>query len=89
MKYFTMLILTYNDGKDLKKSVYDYNNLDSAIANFHKNLGGYAYGEKSDIHSVMSVVIDGKGAQLESEYWEAEAVEEVVEETTTEETTAE
>lgn len=83
MTYFTLCVQDFKDGKEQKKSLYTYETETEAIARFHSFIGGYMGGD--NIASIISVVIDGKGAMLQSEYWET--TETSTTDTTTETTT--
>lgn len=84
MNYFTLLVLTYQDDTETKKSLYTYDTLDEAVSRFHLSLGGYINGD--NIATAMACVIDAKGSIKKSEYWETTKT--TTEETTTEETTS-
>lgn len=85
MNYITLLVLEYQDGTDTKKSLYTYDNLDDAVSRFHSSLGGYIGAD--NIKTVLSVVVDGKGAVKKSEYWETSTTTTTTTTDTTEDTT--
>lgn len=82
MTYHTTSFLTYEDKTKNKKSTYDYDNVDEAVARFHSMFG---YMTTEGVTSVMAICYNSQGGVIRSEYWEKktkEPTEEVTEETT-------
>lgn len=75
MKYYALIIKTYNDGTDDKTSLYTYDNLDDAIAMAHTQYGQNIGADT--ISSVMSTVINSVGGQHAQHtlYWSVPAEE--------------
>lgn len=69
MKYYLIFITTDNTGKD-SPAVYPYDDLDSAVTAFHKQLGGWR-GKGGTAH-IVAMVIDAEGGSYRSEIWSAE-----------------
>lgn len=67
IKYYTTTILTYEDESKNKRSTYDYDNVDAAVARFH-NIFGYMTTE--GVTSVMAICYNSQGGVIRSEYWE-------------------
>lgn len=77
MENFYVLEISTGDSKIAGSAVYKYDDLDSAVAAFHKKLGTAM---SSDLYaSELVMVINAVGGVHKSEYWKAE-------ETTSEET---
>lgn len=41
MKYYVILLATYNDGKADKKAIYECKDENDAVATFHSNMGTF------------------------------------------------
>ena len=81
IKYYTTTILTYEDKSKNKRSTYDYDNVDAAIARFHSIFG---YMTTEGVTSVMAICYNSQGNVIRSEYWEKkteEVTEAAIEET--------
>lgn len=78
MKYYTLVIKTYNDGTDDKTSLYTYDNLDEAIATAHTQFGQNVGAET--IKSIMCTIINSVGGQFPSHTlrWTEEEEEEIL-----------
>lgn len=74
MKYYTLVIKTYNDGTDDKTSLYTYDNLDEAMAMAHTQFGQNVGSET--IRAIMCTVINSVGGQFPAHtlYWTEETV---------------
>ena len=80
IKYYTTTFLTYEDETKNKKSTYDYDNVDEAVARFHSIFG---YMTTEGVTSVMALCYNSQGGVIRSEYWEKkteEKTEEPIEE---------
>lgn len=77
MRYYTTAILTYEDESKNKRSTYDYDDVDGAIARFHTMFG---YMTTEGVTSVMAICYNSQGGVIRSEYWEKKT-EEPTEET--------
>lgn len=75
MKYYALIIKTYNDGTDDKTSLYTYDSLDDAVAMAHTQYGQNIGAET--INSVMCTVINSVGGQYSQHtlYWSVPAPE--------------
>lgn len=75
MKYF-LIEISEGDSKIAGKGIYEYDNLNSAVAMFHKKLGTAM---SSDLYtSDLVMVIDGNGAVYKSEKYVAEPKAELI-----------
>lgn len=80
IKYYTTTILTYEDKSKNKRSTYDYDDVDEAVARYHSIFG---YMTTEGITSVMAICYNSQGGVIRSEYWEKKAktlIEEAAEE---------
>lgn len=59
IKYYLIVVIDYNDGTKSAKSIYEYDNLNTARANFHKQFGGWM--EKENVSHVLAIVTDSNG----------------------------
>lgn len=84
MKYYLIEITTYVDDTPDSKGVYEYDDKDLAIANFHSKMGGAM--KNDNYASELVQVISGSGQVVKTEYWVRPVeVKPVVPEETTEE----
>ena len=84
MKYYLIEITTYVDDTPDSKGVYEYDDKDLAIANFHSKMGGAM--KNDNYASELVQVISGSGQVIKTEYWVRPVeVKPVVPEETTEE----
>jgi len=67
MKYYLLEVTTYNNGTADAKGVYQYDDKDTAIANFHSKMGGAMKNE--NYASELVVVITESGETVKREYW--------------------
>ena len=67
IKYYTTTILTYEDESKNKRSTYDYEDVDSAVARFHSI---FDYMTTEGVTSVMAICYNSQGGVIRSEYWE-------------------
>lgn len=65
--YYHIQILNYNDGTATKKSLYEFDNENSAVANFHKYMGSAM--ETDNVASALEIVFTNTGAIIESKYY--------------------
>lgn len=72
MTYHTTSFLTYEDKTKNKKSTYDYDNVDEAVARFHSMFG---YMTTEGVTSVMAICYNSQGGVIRSEYWEKKTEE--------------
>lgn len=81
MKFYTLVIKTYNDGTADKTSLYSYDSIDEAMATAHTQYGQNV-GEDT-IASIMTTVIDSNGGQYSKHtlYW-AESTDDTEDDTT-------
>lgn len=85
MKYYLILTVDYNDETKASKSIYEYDNEQDAIANFHKQLGGYML--KANVAHILCVAMNSEGGIYKNEAWTNPVVPIVEEAETTEEVT--
>ena len=71
MKFYLIEITTYTDGTKDSVGVYTYDDLTSALSNFHKKLGGAMGNEK--YKSELCQVINSFGAIQAVEFWQRES----------------
>ena len=67
MKYYVVLIVTYNDGSADKLGVYSYNTEDEAIKNFFKYMSQFV-----DVDNVSTVTVEAKdnfGLSYKADTW--------------------
>lgn len=76
MRYYLIEIIQYNDGTKESPSIYSYDSLDAAVSKFHKELGGWGYGQKENVKHVLCMVINSEGGIYENKSWTAPEVEE-------------
>ena len=69
MKYYTLIIKTYNNGTEDKTSLYTYSTIDEAMAAAHTQFGQNVGAET--IKSIMCTVLNSVGSQFEEHtlYW--------------------
>ena len=65
--YYHIQILNYNDGTATKKSLYEFDNEKSAIAQFYKYVGSAM--ETDNVASALEIVFTNTGAIIESKYY--------------------
>lgn len=67
MKYYSLIIKTYNNGTADKTSLYTHDTRDEALASCYTNFGQNLGAET--IHSVMCMALSGEGVVYENKYW--------------------
>lgn len=75
MKFYALVIKTYNDGTEDKTSLYTYDTLDEAVAMAHTSYGQNIGADV--ISTVMATVINSVGGQYAQHtlYWSASEAE--------------
>lgn len=84
MKYYTLLIQQYIDNleKPDKKSVYEFNEINQAIASFHTSLGSAM--KDHEIKEALCVAVTSDGSIFANEHYVAPIKEDVETEINTE-----
>lgn len=59
MKFYLFMTTEFNDGTKDSKSIYEYETLNEAEANFHKQLGGWMV--KDNVSHILAMVINSEG----------------------------
>lgn len=59
MKYYVILLVSYNNGTADKKAIYEYATESEAIANFHSYMGTYMKDATVSHLCVMAINNDG------------------------------
>lgn len=67
MKYYLLEVTNYNDGTATAKGVYEYDDENTAVANFHSKMGGAMKNDK--YASELLMVISNTGYVVKSEYY--------------------
>lgn len=67
MKYYLVEITTYTNGSPDAKGIYEYSTRDSAVASFHKKLGGAM--DNVNYATELLTVIASNGSIVISEYY--------------------
>lgn len=65
MKFFVILTATFNDGTTDKKAIYEYDNENDAIANFHSNMASYM--KMENVEHVLCMAINSQGGIYKNE----------------------
>lgn len=64
MKYYVILLATYNNGTAPKKAIYEYDTEADAVANFHSYMGTYM--KDATVHHVCVMAINDEGGIYEN-----------------------
>lgn len=67
MKFYLVELTTTTGSESPAKAVYEYDDLNTAVANFHSKLGAQMKSETCE--SEMCLVINESGAQQKVEYY--------------------
>ncbi len=86
MKYYVIEIVTYNNGNNDSKGIYEYDSKQDAIATFHSKMGGAM--KNSTYATELLFAISEEGSTVRMERFVRPAEEETTEEATEEQADA-
>ena len=83
MKYYVVEVIQYNDGQKDSPAIYSYDDVNKAIARFHKDLGAWMV--KPEVKHMLVMVVNDEGGVYKNETYTAPVIEEAEPETPVEE----
>lgn len=68
MKYYVILLVTYNNGTADKKAIYEFDSETEAVANFHTNVGIFM--KDTNVQHLNVMAINNNGGIYQNEVFD-------------------